>query len=75
MSLWQIVDDAIGEKPWMLDELFSAVDIYLFMLSTWLSDQYGHPDLAKFSNVERIADKVKQRPSVAKVYPTIIGAT
>ena len=75
MSLWQIVDDAIGEKPWMLDELFSAVDIYLFMLSTWLSGEYGHPDLAKFSNVERIADKVKQRPSVAKVYPTIIGAT
>ena len=75
LTLWQVVDNAIGESSWMLGESFSAVDIYLFMLSTWLSGEYGHPDLAKFSNVERIADKVKQRPSVAKVYPTIIGAT
>jgi len=72
---WGIVNDQIGDNRWMLGERFSALDIYLFMLSTWLSDEYGHPDLAKFSNVERIADKVKQRPSVAKVYPTIIGAT
>ena len=74
MSLWQIVDDAIGEKPWMLDELFSAVDIYLFMLSTWLSDEYGHPDLTVFPNVSRVADQVRKRPSVARVYPALHGA-
>ena len=34
-SLWQIVDEAIGQKPWLLGESFSAADIYLFMLSTW----------------------------------------
>tara|TARA_B100000686_G_C16479840_1_gene806497 strand:+ start:243 stop:878 length:636 start_codon:yes stop_codon:yes gene_type:complete len=72
--LWQIVDDAIGENSWMLGESFSAVDIYLFMLSTWLLDEYKHPDLAKFANVARVAGKVKERPSVAKVYPGPIGA-
>ena len=73
-SLWQIVDEAIGQKPWLLGESFSAVDIYLFMLSTWLSAEYGHPDLTHFANVKRISDKVKQRPSVAKAYPALIGA-
>ena len=73
-SLWQIVDEAIGQKPWLLGESFSAADIYLFMLSTWLSAEYGHPDLTQFPNVKRIADKVKQRPSVTKAYPDLIGA-
>ena len=73
-SLWQIVDDAIGQKPWLLGEPFSAADIYLFMLSTWLSAEYGHPDLTQFANVKRVSDKVKQRPSVATAYPALIGA-
>jgi glutathione S-transferase len=69
LALWQIVDNAIGESSWMLGESFSAVDIYLFMLSTWLSDEYGHPDLTLFTNVSRVADQVRKRPSVARVYP------
>ena len=73
-SLWQIVDEAIGQKPWLLGESFSAADIYLFMLSTWLSVEYRHPDLGQFPNVKRISDKVKQRPSVTKAYPALIGA-
>ena len=36
-ELWQVVDDAIGDDDWMLGDRFSAADIYLFMLTTWLS--------------------------------------
>ena len=74
LTLWQVVDNAIGESSWMLGESFSAVDIYLFMLSTWLSDEYGHPDLTVFTNASRVADRVRKRPSVARVYPALHGA-
>jgi glutathione S-transferase len=74
LTLWQVVDNAIGESSWMLGESFSAVDIYLFMLSTWLSDEYGHPDLTVFTNASRVADQVRKRPSVARVYPALHGA-
>ncbi|MEP3629470.1 MAG: glutathione S-transferase family protein [Hyphomicrobiales bacterium] len=69
---WQVIDDQIGSNEWMLGDQFSAADIYLFMLTTWLRPAKGHPDLREFRNVERIANKVKQRPSVQAVYETWI---
>ena len=33
---WKVIDDQIGDNKWVLGERFSAVDIYLFMLTTWL---------------------------------------
>ena len=65
---WQVIDDQIGENEWLLGDRFSAADIYLFMLTTWLRSAKGHPDLSEFPNVKRIADKVVQRPSVQRVY-------
>ncbi|MEP1443542.1 MAG: glutathione S-transferase family protein [Hyphomicrobiales bacterium] len=70
---WQVIDDQIGSNEWLLGEDFSAADIYLFMLTTWLRPAKGHPDLSEFPNVERIANKVKQRPSVQAVYETWIA--
>lgn len=65
---WTVIDDQIGENDWVLGDRFSAVDIYLFMLTTWLRRAKGHPDVTEFGNVKRIADKVMQRPSVQRVY-------
>ena len=65
---WQVIDDQIGKNEWLLGDRFSAADIYLFMLTTWLRPAKGHPDLSEFANVKRIADKVVQRPSVQQVY-------
>ncbi len=65
---WQVIDDQIGSNDWVLGERFSAADIYLFMLTTWLRPARGHPTVDEFPNVKRIADKVLQRPSVQKVY-------
>lgn len=65
---WKVIDDQIGDNKWVLGEQFSAVDIYLFMLTTWLSSSHGHPTTDEFPNVKRIADEVMSRPSVQFVY-------
>ena len=38
------------------------------MLTTWLNKSIGHPLISEFPNVERIANKVKTRKTVTKVY-------
>ena len=52
----------------MLGERFSALDIYLFMLTTWLRSSRGHPAVSEFPNVERIAQSVLLRDSIQLVY-------
>ena len=65
---WSVIDDQIGDSQWVLGDRFSAADIYLFMLTTWLRSSKGHPSVSEFSNVKRIADVVMERPSVQLVY-------
>ena len=65
---WQIINDQIGENEWLLGDQFSAADIYLFMLTTWLEPSRGQPAVQEFPNVKRIADAVVLRPSVRLVY-------
>ena len=65
---WKVIDDQIGENEWVLGESFSAVDIYLFMLTTWLKKSRGHPTTDQFPNVKRIADAVMSRQSVKLVF-------
>lgn len=65
---WKVIDDQIGGNDWMLGDRFSAADIYLFMLTTWLRSAKGHPAIEEFPNVKRIADAVLERPSVQMVY-------
>ena len=65
---WKVIDDQIGNNEWMLGDRFSAADIYLFMLSTWLNSALGHPAIDEFSNVKRIANVVMQRPSIQLVF-------
>ena len=72
-ELWQVVDDAIGEGDWLLGKRFSAADIYLFMLTTWLSVSHQHPTIDSFANVKRVATKVMQRPSVRSIYASHIS--
>ncbi len=67
-ELWQVIDDAIGDNEWLLGDRFSAVDIYMYMLTTWFSDEHNHPIPSDFPNVNRVIKKVIQRPSVRIVY-------
>ena len=68
LETWKVIDDQIGDNEWVLGESFSAVDIYLFMLTTWLKTSRGHPTTDEFPNVKRIADAVMSRPSTQLVY-------
>jgi glutathione S-transferase len=70
---WKVIDDQIGDNRWVLGEHFSSVDIYLFMLTTWLRTSRGHPSTDEFPNVKRIADAVMSRPSVQLVYENWIA--
>ncbi|MEM9500149.1 MAG: glutathione S-transferase family protein [Pseudomonadota bacterium] len=65
---WGVVDAQIGNNIWVLGDDFGAADIYLYMLTTWLSSEVGHPDLAEFPNVSRIARAAAQRPAIRRVY-------
>lgn len=67
-EVWGFIDQAARGRPWLLGERFSAADIHLHMLGTWLSPELGHPRLEAFPDVARIAAKVAARPSVRKVY-------
>ena len=65
---WKVIDDQIGDNDWVLGKCFSAVDIYLFMLTTWLNPTRGHPNIEEFPNVKRIAEATMSRPSIQLVY-------
>jgi len=65
---WKVVDDQIGDGQWVLGDQFSAADIYMYMLTTWLNPSRGQPAVDEFANVSRIAEAVRQRPGVQKVY-------
>ena len=69
---WTVIDNQIEDNEWILGDQFSAADIYLFMLSTWLRSAKGHPSMTDFPNAKRIADKVLQMPSVQRVYKSWI---
>ena len=71
---WGVINDQIGDNQWIIGDNFSAADIYLFMLTTWISVAKGHPSIDEFPNVKRIAEAVQQRPSVQKVYADWISA-
>ena len=65
---WKVIDDQIGDNDWVLGRCFSAVDIYLFMLTTWLNPTLGHPSTKEFPNIKRIAEAMMSRPSIQLVY-------
>ncbi len=71
---WKVIDGQIGNNKWILGDRFSAADIYLFMLTTWLDAPRGHPSTDEFPNVERIAEAIMKRPSVQFVYEGWISA-
>ncbi|NER27402.1 MAG: glutathione S-transferase family protein [Symploca sp. SIO1C4] len=74
---WQVIDDALKDKPWLIGERFSACDIYMQMMTIWhIPRQLYNPDSSplpsesffdQFKNITRTAAKVSQRPAVKKI--------
>ena len=67
-EIWGFIDQAIGDREWILGERFCAADIHLFMLTTWLSPDRGHPTMEEFPHAARVAAKTAERAAVKKVY-------
>lgn len=65
-EIWRIIDDSFGPGPWILGERFSACDVYLYMLSTWLLDE--HTPLSAFPNAARCLEKVAAKPEIERVF-------
>jgi len=65
---WKVIDDQIGDNEWLLGDQFSAADIYLYMLTTWLDEDMDHPVIDEFPNVKRIATKASERASIKRVF-------
>ena len=65
---WQVIDNQIANRSWVVGEKFSAADIYLFMLTTWLKPDRGQPSVRRFPNVFKIGQKVLERTSTRLVY-------
>jgi glutathione S-transferase len=61
-----ILNEALDPGPYLLGESFSAVDVYLWMLTTW------HPEpermLAENPRVKELVERVQARPAVARVW-------
>ncbi len=62
--VWGYIDAALDPGPYLLGNVFSACDLYVYMLTTW------HPEadsfLERVPNVVRCIDKVIQRPAVRR---------
>mgnify|MGYP001211640126 CR=1 FL=1 len=67
-EVWGFIDQAVGERDWFVGDRFSAADIHLHMLSTWLSPEMGHPEIGEFPHAARLAARVAERPSVRLVH-------
>ncbi|MEL6647680.1 MAG: glutathione S-transferase family protein [Pseudomonadota bacterium] len=67
-EVWQVVDDQIGDNTWMIGNRFTAADVHLYMLSTWLDPAGGHPMVSDFPNVARVVANAAGQDCVKKVY-------
>ncbi len=63
-SYWQLLEDRLGaEGPWLMGEDYSALDIYMFMITLW-----GRPSeaelRARFPRIAAHAGAVRARPKL-----------
>jgi glutathione S-transferase/GST-like protein len=63
---WDVYAAELGDRPFILGEEMSAVDIYAAMLATWNVDVPAF--FRKHPNIKRMYDRVKARPPIARVW-------
>jgi glutathione S-transferase len=64
VAQWQVLDDALANRGFLLGDNLTASDIYMFMLATW----YEEPShlYTRFANVGRVANEVAARRAVQR---------
>ena len=64
---WQVVNDALKGRDWLVGDGYTAADIYLQMVSSWDKDPKGFA--SRCPNIARVAAAIEQRPAVARAVP------
>ncbi len=67
---YQIFETALGDGPYFLDDNFTILDIYVWMLAQWMDANWLKANCPK---ILRLADTVKVRPAVAPVHKLNFG--
>lgn len=62
--VWGYLDAALEPGPYLLGDVFSACDLYVYMLATWHPE--GDAFLERVPNVVRCCELVTQRPAVRR---------
>ena len=63
--IWRVLDDAIGEGPYILGELYTTCDISFAMQALWRENQ--PPDLPRYPNARRCLRGILERPAARRV--------
>lgn len=63
---WDILEAELGDKPYLLDDRLSVLDIYAVMLAAWNKD--SREFLAKRPKLRRLYERVRSRPEFAPVF-------
>jgi glutathione S-transferase len=58
----ELVDAALGEKPYLMGEGFTIADAYLFTVTNWSG--FVGVDIQRLSRVGQLMARVRERPSV-----------
>ena len=83
VKYWQVIDDALQDRPWLIGDRFSTCDIYMLMLTKWhiprgldvpnLSPALYDNFFERFQNITHTVAEVLKRPAVKKIldlYPS-----
>ena len=65
-KMWDTLDQALSESPYLLGDGFSACDAYLFMLTYWQSWLPRTP--RHWPHLARFVETVQNRPSVERTF-------
>ena len=63
---WSLLEDELGDGPYLLGDSYSLVDPYLLMISNW----HENPEelFAKNPKLARLCRAVRSRPAVEKIW-------
>ena len=63
---WDMVEEVLVEPPFVLGAAFSAVDIFLLMMSQWHPDTTGL--LRRLPALKALYDATRSRPAIAAIW-------
>lgn len=61
---WEVVENALADRDWLLGHEFSAADVYLMMVVSWDKDLTAFRQ--RCPNITRVARAASERPAVRR---------